>query len=348
MKFTASSDSFDRHRASPSESIDEYVNKQIIALGESVMARERIYLDMRYWIILRDVYLGRRKDGFSTQLLVGIIERVGSKRSVCPISETTFFELYKQADPLTRRMTAKLIDELSEGITLQPYDERVAIEIKHFFYSQLPVDLYSLPSLVWSKLSYVLGIIHPTIPELSNSEILVMQKSFFDHMWQCPLSDMVDLMGDKLPPHSDYNMLAEKLNEGSAQHAHEIRSFSQAYLAEIRGSISVFIGIACDIFESIESRFIGDVVDRTEERRLRLEHVLFNFLCSIIGNESFPLYFRTLHIWALCHAAIRWDKHRKITGNDLHDFSHAAAAVGYCDVFLTEQPLKTTLQQHVQ
>lgn len=57
---------------------------------------------------------------------------------------------------------------------------------------------------------------------------------------------------------------------------------------------------------------------------------------------------RTLHITACCHAAVRWDQKRKLTGNDFIDFHHAAAAVGYCNQFLTENPLKTLLgQKHI-
>lgn len=53
----------------------------------------------------------------------------------------------------------------------------------------------------------------------------------------------------------------------------------------------------------------------------------------------------TLHISALCYSAIRWDKKRNLSANDIYDFQHAAAAIGYCDAFLTEKPLMTLLAQ---
>lgn len=56
----------------------------------------------------------------------------------------------------------------------------------------------------------------------------------------------------------------------------------------------------------------------------------------------------TLYVHAKCHAAIRWDKKRNLTGNDLIDFHHAAGALGYCDAFFTDNPLEVLLsQQHV-
>ena len=54
---------------------------------------------------------------------------------------------------------------------------------------------------------------------------------------------------------------------------------------------------------------------------------------------------RSLHILASLHASLRWDKQRKIDAHDLHDYNHAAAAIAYCDVFLTEQPLKVMVEQ---
>jgi hypothetical protein len=57
---------------------------------------------------------------------------------------------------------------------------------------------------------------------------------------------------------------------------------------------------------------------------------------------------RTIRIHAWLHAAIRWDKKRKLEGNDLLDFHHAPAALAYCDAFFTERPLQTLVtQSHV-
>ena len=36
----------------------------------------------------------------------------------------------------------------------------------------------------------------------------------------------------------------------------------------------------------------------------------------------------------------------QLTGNDLLDFHHAEAAMGYCNLFLTEKPLKALVSQH--
>jgi hypothetical protein len=53
----------------------------------------------------------------------------------------------------------------------------------------------------------------------------------------------------------------------------------------------------------------------------------------------------TLHISALCYSAMRWDKKRNLSANDIYDFQHAAAAIGYCNAFFTEKPLMNLLAQ---
>ncbi len=41
---------------------------------------------------------------------------------------------------------------------------------------------------------------------------------------------------------------------------------------------------------------------------------------------------RTLQVGALLHAALRWNRTQKLNANDMFDFHHAGAALGYCDV----------------
>ncbi len=36
---------------------------------------------------------------------------------------------------------------------------------------------------------------------------------------------------------------------------------------------------------------------------------------------------------------MRWDKKRKFKPNDFYDFEHAKAALGYCDLFMTDKAL---------
>lgn len=338
-------ESFDRHRASPEISIDQYVRARQLAFAELVLARQRVYLDKKYWILMREVAMGRDAPETAHALLAGLRRRVRSRSAICPISESLFMELMKQSDLETRRTTASLIDELSEGVTLIPQPARVATEVAHFIHSQAGQSVYPIENLVWSKLSYVLGVQHPVSAAFDPAEMRVIQKAFFDHMWECSLVEMIDLLADATPPAFDYDRLAEKLNAGSALHAGEIASFQQVYSAEIRGSLSVAAPVARQVLEQFAAGGAAALAEMSEPERRDHEQQLLEYFCGAIKQKEVAVALRTLHIGALCHAAVRWDKRRKLTGNDLFDFHHAEAAVGYCSVFLTDGPLHTMLQQ---
>lgn len=338
-------ESVDRHQASPEVSTERYVRSRHIELGRSVLQKLRVYLDKRYWILLRDAAFRRPSAGAAHSLLASLRRGVGFGKIVCPISESLFVELLKQEDLATRRATAELIDELSDGVTLLIHPQRVATEIAHFFHSQAKLDVYPLETLVWSRLSYLFGVQHPTNETYEPAEMRVIQKAFFDHMWKCSLVEIVDRIADSPIPLFDCRDLAKRLNDGSAAHENEIKQFPQAYAAEIRGNLSLFTSVAREILERISIGESEVNISGTAIEHKQHELELLQFLCGAIKSKPVAVALRTLHIGALCHAAVRWDKKRKLVGNDLLDFHHAEAAVGYCDVFLTEAALRTMLQQ---
>lgn len=339
--------SFNRHRSEPDVSIDEYVRARRIDLGKSATQHKLIYLDQRYWIILRNVVLGRHTDAESIRLLDALRLRVSNKQVICPISDTVFVELLKQEDLHTRRETAALIDELSLGLTLAPEQERVGTELAHFLHSHdHQIATYPLKWLVWSKLSFVLGILHPTRTAFGPEQELVLQKAFFDHMWGCSLVKVVETLGGTPPPRFDFDKLATQLNLGNAAHANATRSFDQAYMHEIEGGLSLYMPTARQILENMYVRASGVAPETIEADQKDHERQLFSFFaqCFKLKKSEMAKCLPTLHVHALCHAAVRWNKKQCLEGNDLYDFHHATAAVPYCDVFLTEKPLRSLLQ----
>jgi hypothetical protein len=181
--------SFAKHKAEPNVSVDEYVRARRIELGRSLDHRRPVYLDLRYWIILRDALLNRTADPTAKTLLDLLRRQVRAGRIFCPISGAVFLELLKQKDLSTRSATAQLIDDLSLGVTLAPEPERIGTELAHFLYSQRDQQaLYPLQWLVWSKLSDVLDVVHPTDTGFQPQTELMIQKAFFDHMWGMSLA----------------------------------------------------------------------------------------------------------------------------------------------------------------
>lgn len=89
-------------------------------------------------------------------------------------------ELLKQDDSDTRTATASLIDELSLGVAFTTLSMRVGTEISYLLHSKSTTyPLHPLRNLVWTKLSYVLGLLHPTNPHWDDLTQLAIQKAFF-------------------------------------------------------------------------------------------------------------------------------------------------------------------------
>jgi hypothetical protein len=339
-----------KHSLEPDISIDEYVRTLKIELGKSVTQHRLIYLDTRYWIILREVFLGRASDAASLRLLDYLRFHARKNEIICPISESVFIELLKQQDLGTRRKTAELIDELSLGVTLASEPNRIGTELAHFFYSHYERNsIYPLKWLIWSKLSCVFGDMYPINTGLSPDRELVMQKVYFDHIWGCSLTEIADMIGDKEAPVFDFKDLASEANEAIAKFSGEIQSFKQVYAKEIEGILNHYMPVARAILEDMSNRGAGVTARISDAERKELERQLLSFFVQALPKTEIARLFPTPHIHALCHASVRWDKKRRLKGNDFYDFHHAAAAVPYCDVFLTENPLRALLEQnHLQ
>lgn len=324
---------FEFYRQQPEISLEQHVRTKRAELGTAVTSLQRIYLDVRFWIMLRDVVLGRCQEEVFKDLLIFLRGAVANGRAICPISEAVLMELLKQSNPVTRDATARLIDDLSLGVALVPFDERICQELCHFAFEKHGVEnLLPLDNLVWTKQAYVLGQAHPYNTGLSATDELAMQKSICDEMWTTSLMEM---LSDAVPPASEYDWdsLARRLNASSAENRENVKSFAQTFRAEFEGGFSLFKNQFVEMLKQAAER--SDMpfapMSSTESEAKRF--------------AKFSRAIPTLHIASSCHAAVRWDQKRNLTGNDLFDFHHAEAALAYCDVFLTERALASMLSQ---
>ncbi|MCX7230146.1 MAG: hypothetical protein NTW15_14320 [Burkholderiales bacterium] len=338
-------DTFAFHRATPDISVDEHVRRRVIELGKWVMARERVYLDKCFWIHLRAARTNSPSPQGTTDLLAGLTAGVAAGRLICPVSDALFLELMKQTDPTTRKATAELIDELSLGVTLSPEPTRVATEVAHFFQAGAGRSMHPLEHLVWTKVPYILGIQHPAATAFPEDEQVVIQKAFFDHLWEVPLETMVGTIGSTWPFNSPYADLANRLNRDNAAHAQSMKSFAQVYRDEINGVLELAAPIAADVLHDMAKKTLGpDIQPSADERETDIKQCL-GLLRAALRKPVGKRALRTLHISALLHAALRWNRAQKLDPNDLFDFHHAEAALSYCDVLFTDGPMRTLLMQ---
>ena len=162
--------------------LDEHAAQAVLSLGTEATQRRAIYLDMKYWIKLRNA--SRDKSNTTDHQLLSILRKGIAKGVVfCPISEAVFLEVMKQQDLTSRLATAQLIDELSLGTTLALERERIRTEIEYFMYwaagrrKQQPMEYW-----VWRRLGYVLGFVHPELVGLDPAISALLHRVFFKHM----------------------------------------------------------------------------------------------------------------------------------------------------------------------
>ncbi len=146
------------HLRSPGVDFAEHVHGSHVALGKEIANKRAIYLDTKFWILLRNA---NRNEGTiaSKELLAQLRQAVDATRIFCPISPAVFMELLRQDSMASRLATADLIDHLSKGCTIINTEERIRIEIEDFIRCMAELPRSQAPkTLVWRKLDYVLGV----------------------------------------------------------------------------------------------------------------------------------------------------------------------------------------------
>ena len=333
------------HERFPGISIDKYLKSRQVELAKSIADKRLIYLDLKFWILLRDAATGHRSDLDTSRLLVLLMGLVETGQALCPISDVVYAEVLKQKNPETREATAKLIDRLSLGVCIVTVDTRMGTELAHAIYHFGGVpNLHALGELAWTKVCYAFGPVHFN-PELFTSPeaALAAQKATVDMAWSMTLTEMAADRAGVPPPDPDWEGSAAKINAAMQAHSNEVRNFKELIATELHGALSLFDERAADIFNVLLIQRTGERRSLTEEQRKEVKQdIIRSMIACAIGLEGHK-YFPTLHIGAMCHSYIRWDKRRAFKGNDQLDIQHAAAALGYCDVFLTEKPLKAML-----
>jgi hypothetical protein len=321
------------------DTIDGYLRQRQIDLAQSIAGRTKVYLDLRYWIIARDAAAGIRTGASSRKLLHFLRRGVANGTLICPISTSTFLELMKQPHSETRRIgTARLIDELSLGVTMQPSRTVMGTEIHSTFLINMGRAVYDMQELIWTKVAYVLVPVHPTLPHLDALVELQIQKAFVDKMWEQTLTDMVLMIGDVEDPEEEegWEAIAARLDRENAAHADNIRSFEMTYRAELKGMADACAPMAAEIGAHLENRASQAAQQHDWHVQTWMARILIAEMMSRVETRGL---LRSLCINAALYAASRWDKQRRFKANDLYDFDHSVCALGYCDAFLTEGPL---------
>jgi hypothetical protein len=130
-------------------------------------------------------------------------------------------------------------------------------------------------------------------------------------------------------------------------HSADLNTFAEAYSDEVRGLIDLQGPAILKTVEFQAQKQRVAVPDEDENTRLQSVAPFKNAMVYALESDVKDArhIVRTLHIHASLHASVRWNKSRKLKPNDILDFHHAAAALGYCDAFFTERSLNNLVSQ---
>lgn len=332
---------FRRHKGQPGISARAYRQRRLERFRAGLAGRRAVYLDINYWIELQTAAAGAPRRPEFSELLSALLTGVASGALMCPPSFSVLMELGKQKDTATRSAVARLVDELCCGAGLMADDDLVAFEVAGLLLSTV-VSERPLPDRdsVWTPVGCMAadtGRLPPMPFSPTPQKRQQIEKAFFDTLLKVTVDEIL-AMG---PPErsAPWQDLAQTLNEGNAAHAHEIEKFEGLLAAEVRGGAEACAPMIAAAVEKLrlELKLPPGLLPTTAPEWPRL------IGAALSDNEAARSAVPSLYIRSGLHALLRWNRRQQFKPNDIFDFSHAAAALGYCDLFLTEGPLKDML-----
>ena len=137
-------------------------------------------------------------------------------------------------------------------------------------------------------------------------------------MWDVTLTEVIKRFGNaQLGDAVDFDLLAVKLNQSNARHSGTLRNFEQTYSAEARGIVDLCAAVTLDVVEAMAHKRGIRVEDKNERDRLEALTQFKNLLAIALERDQARDILRTMHIQACLYASVRWNKRRKLKGNDL-------------------------------
>lgn len=317
-------------------------------LVRGIQATKIIYLDTNFWVRLRDAenagYTGAAASADARDLLTRLRALTKARCAICVGHASSFLELVKQS-PQSLRVTARLFDQLSEGIVIAPPDDRRYWEAGDFVFDQL-----GLPNSdglgYWSKIGQVLTSKLPdSFWKIPDGIRQAVGKAVLDALWNARLEEILAQFDwdprMKLDSDIDPETIArveerkaQQLADGKSRQAIRVESFSEHIAAYYPPLFRRHLQ-KCNAVEGYgwDARSINEKCDAL------IEKAIAHFRADRLG-VLLPMAALQSDLYSLFEI----DAGHRLTSNDWADWEHATAALPHSDVFLTEAHLAHQLK----
>jgi hypothetical protein len=317
-------------------------------LAASLANKRLLYLDLLHWNHLCDAALGQSRNADHEALLAELRTAVREGSVLCPVEFTTFVELYKQRIPEKRRMTAQLIDELSGAVVIISPPERCLLEALRF--TQAALAKTELPAAprdeIWTKAAFLIGHGELKSTTMAPADLEKLNGPMRARLWDMGFTQVMDQLGADTEISFEWaERTALQLNNAKAEARNGFTSFRTVYLAEVRGILDASAGPLGDAMRHMFYRAGGDVESVSDTQRDESGRQFAQLLAAAFEKQDLSKPLPSIHVPATLYASVQWDGPRQYKANDIQDFGHASAAIGYCDAFATDRALAALLRQ---
>jgi hypothetical protein len=242
-----------------------------------------------------------------------------------------FEELMKQADLNTRRSTARLMDQFSDGVCFQFPPDIMQLEVRqHLLRIHKGDEAVEMAGSVWTKCGFVAGELLPTISMMSDQENCLMQKAWIDEMWRFPLEGTLEYLKSTAPLPDMWTEYVQAMNVD----AMNIRAAQLTYdeILELE-KVVLFRKEVTKVIEIVSDELLNAFPDLRDPSKRRPATTVppspwtipsFQILAGIVSANIYS--------------------GKKFIVNDLHDFHHAALAIPYCDALFCDHPMALRLR----
>lgn len=285
-----------------------------------------IYLDTLAWKWVADYRQGKPSLPAAVKAFGESIEQaVQSGRFAFPIGVPTFFELDSMVDPATQGMLKILVDELSRGLCITSYHDRLGSELKMLRTNKLG-QVEGLEDFLCSPIE-MMGIPRFLLPDFVKGHVdqTTFNKALFDSLYELPFSIQLEVASGAPGKKWDNSRGIAGLNDGKVQHQSDVPTLNAGIFLELKGGI--------------EAWFIGEGKALDHQQITLYALNAMNHWTQEPASRALP----TMRILSSLYGLMRFDPNRRYKKGDPNDFLMAASALPISQVLFTDRKLAALL-----
>ena len=322
--------SFAKHQNQSDVSPSIYWREKHLAIQNELQGRTLIYLDTNHWVHLRNVILNSPNELSDYREILGLLKGLIEKQCIlCPVSYPLFLELMRQSDEVTRLATARLMDFYSDGVCILDASDLEQLELRRLILRFVLSEKEPDWDECWSKCGYLFNTDFSINEDIPEEDKVLLQKVSVDFRWMMSFEYLAKELMPGRPEWPPKNLIDATISL-LEQYRQANLSFQEVFNREKeilnrRLSEKYLDKVAREVWEAYPEHHDVDKMHRISEKG--------------IDPRAIP----SLQVVAGVNAAFAVSQ-RKLSGNDISDFQHAALAVPYYDALFCDGGMATMLQ----